>query len=123
MKRMSNLFSFALVFLLSTVLLMPLSAQQKKAPGVAKKVVELTKKDRRDTIKKVTEMLKRDYVFPEQAIKISAHLKKQVKKGFFKKFKDPKTFSKALTKEMWSVFEDRHMRVRVKRPRRRMVKV
>jgi tetratricopeptide (TPR) repeat protein len=98
------------MFLFSPFLL---SAQE-----AAKKPVELTKKERREVIKKINLLLKNNYVFPDKAIKIGNHLKTQVRKGAFKSLKDPDAFAKAVTNEMWSIFEDRHLRVRVRPPRR-----
>lgn len=83
-----------------------------------KKPAELTKKDRKQVIKKISQLLIENYVFPDKAVKIGNHLKTKLRKGAFKSIKDPEAFAKAVTKEMWSVFEDRHMRVRVRRPRR-----
>lgn len=78
------------------------------------KPVPLTKKERRLVIKKLIPLLRERYVFPDKAIKIGNHLQRQMKKNGFKKYTEPVDFAKALTKEMHSVFEDRHLRVRVR---------
>lgn len=112
MRRIAKMFLslVVLVFLFSSYFL--------SAQDAARKPEELTKKERKEVVKKINLLLKDNYVFPDKALKIGNHLKAKIRKGAFKSFKDPEAFAKALTKEIWSIFEDRHLRVRVRRPRK-----
>lgn len=111
-KKVSS-FLMVLVFLFSSI---ALSAQE--TGEKAKKAEVLTKKEQREVIKKICDLLKTNYVFPDQALKIGNHLNAQIRKGVFNAVKDPENFAKKVTEEMWSIFEDRHLRVRIRPPER-----
>jgi tetratricopeptide (TPR) repeat protein len=85
---------------------------------VEKKPSELTNKEKKEIVKKIIPLLRDNYVFPDKALKIGNHLKALNRKNAFKSITEPEAFAKAITKEMRSIFEDRHLGVRVRRPRR-----
>lgn len=64
------------------------------------------------TIQTLNELLEQNYVFPDVAKKTTAHLNKQLKAGKFKSLNDLSSFAEALTKEVQSVNQDKHMRIR-----------
>ena len=111
MKKVVRLFSILVVAAL--LFTGPVSGAQKTKD----KPVKLTKKEQQQVIKKIIPLLRDRYVFPDKAIKIGNHLKKRMAKNAFKDYTEPAAFAMAVTKEMHSVFEDRHLRVRLRRQR------
>ena len=71
---------------------------------------------KKETIKRLSELMVDRYVFPEVAKKTEVHLKKQWKEGYFNKIKTIEDFAEALTESVQSVNKDKHMRIRKKRP-------
>lgn len=55
--------------------------------------------------------LKENYVFEDQAAKISSHMRRQLKKGAYDAVSDPEDLASALTADLQSVNHDRHLRV------------
>ena len=70
---------------------------------------ELTKKEIKETIQLISETLKSTYVDIDKANKMSLVIKKNSNK--YKKNKDPKVFSKVLTKDLQEVSKDLHLKV------------
>jgi hypothetical protein len=96
---------FLAVFLLVLGLALTGWAEEKKAPA-------LTKKDKKEVIGKVSELLNKNYIFPETAKKIEDYLKKKLKKGQYKKLNDVDEFSRQLTEDLREVSKDKHLWVR-----------
>lgn len=88
------------------------------AQDIAKKSAVLSKKEKQEVVTKIIERLKNTYVFPDKAELMGKHLKKWMRKKSFSAIKDPEDFAKTITREIHSVFEDRHLRVRVRQPER-----
>jgi len=107
---------FGKMFLSFAVLMFFLFMHSFCTPETGGNPGELTEKDRQEVINKIIILLKDNYVFPDKAVKIGNHLKAKIKKGAFKSFKDPEAFAKALTIEMRSIFEDRHLWVKILPP-------
>lgn len=72
----------------------------------------LVKKERTEVIAAISQQLNDNYVFPDVAKKMTAFIKKQQKKGHYKKMTDTQEFADALTKDLLSVSHDKHIRVR-----------
>lgn len=102
MKR-SIRFAFVL---LALVLLFPSMAQEES----------LDKAYKKDAIEALSQLMNDFYVFPDVALLTSKHLSKQLKKGYFDAFKDKESFAQALTEQVQLINNDKHMRVRVRRP-------
>jgi tetratricopeptide (TPR) repeat protein len=66
---------------------------------------------KKSTIERMSMMINDFYVFPDVAKKSTEHLKKQYEKGFFNAHNDVKSFADALTKEVQSINNDKHMRI------------
>ncbi len=72
----------------------------------------INKKEQSEVIKAISEQLQDNYIFPKVADKMSSHLKKQQKKGNYKKITDPMEFANQLTEDLLSISHDKHIRVR-----------
>lgn len=70
---------------------------------------ELTKKEIKETIQLISETLINTYVDLEKANKMSFDINKNSNK--YKEIKDPKVFSKVLTKDLQRVSKDLHLKV------------
>lgn len=55
------------------------------------------------------DLLESKYVYPEQGKKISQELKSKVKKGQYKKFKDPMALAERIQKDIRAVVDDTHL--------------
>ncbi|OXB23679.1 hypothetical protein B0A80_09430 [Flavobacterium tructae] len=100
------IFNSKLVFLfVLTCLILP------NANGQQKKITEKFKKE---TILKIDSLIQKEYIFPDQAKLIAAHLKKSYKENKFKKYDLLDSFAVALTKEIRLVNNDKHLRVKPK---------
>jgi hypothetical protein len=67
-------------------------------------------------IKKLSELMNDNYVFPDVAKKTEAHLLKQLKKGHFKQFGNDEDFAAALTESVQTINKDKHMRIWKNKP-------
>lgn len=96
-------------FLIITVMALSLTlngwAAEKKTPA-------LTKKDRQEVIQKASELLNKNYIFPETAKKIEEFLNKKLKKGKYKTFNTVDDFAAQLTKDLREVSKDKHLWIR-----------
>lgn len=72
---------------------------------------ELPKSLVKETINEINNLLKEKYVFPDKATQISALLSKNLKKGIYNSFKNPKELAQKLTKDLQSITNDKHLRV------------
>ena len=68
-------------------------------------------------IDSVTSALNDIYVFPEVAKKMENLLRKNLKKGIYKKITDLPEFTEQLTKDLQAVSKDKHLRVRALPPK------
>lgn len=88
--------------LLSFTTLLSANSQSKK----------VTEKFKKETILKIDSLLQKNYIFPEKAQLIGAHLKETYKEGKFKKYELLDSFAAALTKEVRFINNDQHLRVK-----------
>jgi len=95
------------LFVLTTGLSLTGKAQQ----------TNLTPTFKEGAVERLSQQMNDHYVFPDVAKKTSAHLKTRFKAGHFNEFNDLATFAEALTTEIRSVSKDKHLLVRVERPR------
>jgi hypothetical protein len=72
---------------------------------------KISEKFKTESILKIDSLLQENYVFPDKAKLISIYLKKQYQKGEFKKYNLIDSFAIALTKEIRSINNDRHLGV------------
>jgi len=77
----------------------------------------LTPAFKEQTVGRLSQQMNEHYVFPEVAKKTGTHLKTGLKAGQFDKFDKLETFAEALTTEIRSVSKDKHLLVRLERPR------
>jgi C-terminal processing protease CtpA/Prc len=82
----------------------------------------LSESEKRGTIKTINGLLADNYVFPDTATKMSAHLQSQVEQGHYEKLNDGKDFAKQLTADLQSISHDKHLRVLLDREGRRSAK-
>ncbi len=93
-----------LFLLLSCLTLSSVNSQQKK----------ITEKFKKETILKIDSLIQKEYIFPEKAKLMGAHLKKAYKENKFKKYDLVDSFAVALTKEVRFINDDKHLRIRPK---------
>lgn len=63
-------------------------------------------------IKKLSVMMKNNYVYPETAEKMSSHLKSLLLSNAYDSINDPEMFAEKLTNDVQSISKDRHLRIR-----------
>jgi len=63
------------------------------------------------TIGKISNMLEKNYVYPETAKKISVFLKEQMNSHAYDSINNPKTFAQVLTRDVQSISKDLHLKV------------
>jgi len=71
----------------------------------------INKKEQQEVIAAVGKLLEDNYVFPEMGKKMADQLNKNLKKGLYKDIKDAHAFQAALTKDLQSVSNDKHLKV------------
>lgn len=71
----------------------------------------LTTNSRTEIVNTVSELLTKNYVFPDVAVKMSEHLKSNLKKGKYNKITDPIQLSDILTTDLLSIKKDGHLRL------------
>lgn len=64
------------------------------------------------TIEKINSLLKDNYIFPDIALKTAAHLNEKVTSGWLKTIPSLDSFSRALTREIYTSSKDKHLRLR-----------
>lgn len=72
----------------------------------------LDKQTRDQTIDSVLKLLRENYVFPETADRMEAHIRQLQKKGEYEKFADPLRFAEKITADLQSISRDIHLRLR-----------
>lgn len=78
-------------------------AQEAKTP--------LSQNERALVIDSISAILLSDYIFPDVAAKIVAHLEKQENEDAYKGVEDPVKFAELLTRDVRTINNDRHLRV------------
>ncbi len=96
---------FILFFALSAF---PSSAQEKEEPA---KPPALDSKMRAEVVKGVGHHLKNSYIFPDKAKEMDALIAKRLQEGAYDKLTDVQAFARALTGDLRSVSNDKHIRV------------
>ncbi len=79
---------------------------------------KLTEKFKEETITRIGQLVKDNYVFPEVAEATATHLVKKLQEGRFMADTSLATFARSLTEEVQSINHDKHMRVRAGLPNR-----
>ena len=72
----------------------------------------------KEAIETLSQLILDNYVYEEVAKKTVAHLNRESTIDSFKELKNLKSFAEALTKEVQSINNDKHMRIRPARPRK-----
>jgi len=78
---------------------------------------ELTKKDQSAVIKRINSLLEENYVFPDIAKKAGALITSNLKAGAYDTITEAEPFAKRLSEDLYTVANDRHLRVRLIPPR------
>jgi poly(3-hydroxybutyrate) depolymerase len=71
----------------------------------------LTTKQKTSIIGNISQLLLGHYVFEDVAVKMSDHLKQQLKAGAYTKINDLAAFAGAITLDLYSIYHDRHLLV------------
>lgn len=71
----------------------------------------LAKSEVKETISEINNLLKEKYVFPKKAAQMSTLLNKNLQKGVYNSFQNPKELAQKLTKDLQSITNDKHLRV------------
>ncbi|MEO8512948.1 MAG: S41 family peptidase [Ignavibacteria bacterium] len=72
----------------------------------------LDAKVKQQTVKKISKMLNENYIFPETAKKMGDFIKSKLSTGSYDSIDDPMKFAEALTSDLQSISNDKHLRVR-----------
>ena len=72
---------------------------------------KVTKTEQEEVVKKIGEILKKNYIFPETAEKMDAHIQTKLKNGDYEKITSPSTFANRLTSDLREISKDLHIRV------------
>jgi hypothetical protein len=91
------------LFLSFMALIGGLQAQQADAP--------LTAKEKAEVVDSISAILQRNYVFPDVAKQIVAHLEKQEKSGLYNSIDQPMKFADILSEDVRAINGDKHLRV------------
>jgi len=119
-KHWKNGFNLTLLVLLTSFIIIVLNVN-----GFTQaKELKVSQNEQEQVIKKISEILEANYVYPETAKKMSSHLSEKLKKGDYKKITSPNEFAGQLGKDLREISKDLHIRVgydpeEVKRMRRR----
>lgn len=96
-KRIELTIVFLLMFLI------PVLAQDK--------IIFLSTKEKQEAIEKISSLLNQYYVFPEVAKQMEEHIATKFKNQSFDKISDPLEFVDLLTKELFTISDDKHLRL------------
>lgn len=108
LKKAIAIFIAILFVLFFTLQAFPSSGQEKEE---AAKPPGLDAKMRAEVVKGVGDLLKNLYIFPEKAKEMDALIAKKLWEGAYDKVGDVQAFARALTGDLRSVSNDRHIRV------------
>lgn len=67
--------------------------------------------EKKEVVKNISDILGKNYVFPEVAKKMGAHIQKKLKKGRYDKITSPRVFGGQLTGDLREISKDLHIRV------------
>ncbi len=79
--------------------------------AVAQKAIPLSAKAKAEVVNRVSELLIRNYVYPDTALNMAACIRKRQKENAYARYSDPSQFSGALTNDLHSVYHDGHLMV------------
>lgn len=102
----------ALAMIITLLAITSPSPSQAQDTKTNKEPAPVDKKERTEVIKAISQQLDDNYVFPDVAKKMTSFIKKQQKKGLYKKITGTQEFADAITKDLISVSHDKHIRVR-----------
>lgn len=71
----------------------------------------ITNKQKNEVLDSLIDKMKKAYVFPEVSLKIEKTIRENQKKGLYSKINDEKVFADSLTKQLYRVSSDKHLRV------------
>ncbi|NIM18113.1 MAG: hypothetical protein GTO45_39595, partial [Candidatus Aminicenantes bacterium] len=108
-KRGGFRFGF-LIFCLALVFSV-ISAHQGCGKADRQGLREVTAKERKSVVERVSQLLVEKYVFPETAEKCVKHIQSRLSAGAYDKIKNPREFVISLNKDLQSISKDKHMRV------------
>lgn len=74
--------------------------------------ITLDDKIKMETIKKISSLLKDNYVFPDVAKSMNDYLSSQLTGGAYQNITEPMKFADKLTEDLQSISKDKHLRVR-----------
>lgn len=66
-----------------------------------------------DTVNNIAQAMREKYVFADKGQECAEHMQKQLKMGSYDDIKDPETFAEVLTKELYNITKDKHIRIDV----------
>ncbi|MBQ4819582.1 S41 family peptidase [Aquimarina sp. MMG016] len=69
-----------------------------------------------DIIKSVQKLMTENYIFLDKAEKVNEHLDTLINKRYFNRYKKPKEFAEALTKEVQKITNDKHLNIAPPKP-------
>jgi hypothetical protein len=72
---------------------------------------DISKEIKESTVKRISNLLNSNYVFPEKAAQMSELLLKKLNSGAYKKIKDLDAFADILTNDLQSISNDKHLRI------------
>lgn len=77
--------------------------------AVAQKAIPLSAKAKAEVVNRVSDLLIRNYVYPDTAAKMAAYIKKKHREKAYDSYADPAQFSSALTNDLYSIYHDGHL--------------
>jgi hypothetical protein len=78
---------------------------------LAQQPAVLDARSRAAVVDNISRLLLDNYVFPDTAVRMSARLRENLRKGVYNKITDPVAFSDRLNSDLRAVYHDRHMLV------------
>jgi hypothetical protein len=91
------------------------SSAIQKSDDIGMKILEISNDsfDIHESIENICELLDKNYIFPEVAKKCTEYLLKNLKEGAYDEITDRTSFAEKLTEDLRSIFNDKHIGVRV----------
>lgn len=106
-KFWKNRFNPALVVLLTISIVTALNLNG----FTQEKELKVSKVEQEQVVKKISEILDANYVYPETAKKMNSHILGKLKRGDYKKITSPGEFADQLGKDLREISKDLHLRV------------
>lgn len=80
--------------------------------GVAQEAAaKIDAAEKKEVVKNISDILGKNYVFPETAKKMGDHIQKKLKKGQYNRITSPQVFAGQLTTDLRAISKDLHIRV------------